>query len=155
MNNKRNIIFRRIGLSLVAFAVVITLFTIIANIVVERSTRDRIYDDIDALPHNRVALLLGTSPLNRYGTPNSYFTNRINTAVELFRQGKVDYIIVSGDNHTRQYDETTAMKDSLMAHGIPEDAIVPDYAGFRTLDSVVRAKEVFGCDSLPINKQAY
>lgn len=154
MNNKRNIIFRRIGLSLAAFAVVATLFTIIANVVVERSTRDRIYDDIDALPHNRVALLLGTSPLNRYGTPNSYFTNRINTAVELFRQGKVDYIIVSGDNHTRQYDETTAMKDSLMAHGIPEDAIVPDYAGFRTLDSVVRAKKVFGCDSLTIISQA-
>lgn len=86
MNNKRNIIFRRIGLSLAALAVVVTIFTVIANVVVERSTRDRIYDNIDALPHNRVALLLGTSPLNRYGTPNSYFTNRINTAVKLFRQ---------------------------------------------------------------------
>lgn len=67
---------------------------------------------------------------------------------------KVDYILASGDNHTELYDEPTAMRDSLMAHGVPEDRIILDFAGFRTLDSVVRAKEVFGCDSLTIISQA-
>lgn len=106
------------------------------------------------MPHNRVALLLGTNPLNRLGRPNTYFTNRIKTAAGLYRARKVDFIIASGDNHTKKYDEPTAMRDSLMAHGVPEDRIILDFAGFRTLDSVVRAAEVFGCDSLTIISQA-
>lgn len=97
--------------------------------------------------------MLGTNPLNRRGRPNSYFTNRINTAAELYHAGKVDFIIASGDNHIKEYDEPTAMRDSLMAHGVPESRIILDFAGFRTLDSVVRAKEVFGCDSLTIISQ--
>ena len=94
------------------------------------------------------------NPLNRLGRPNSYFINRIKTASELYHAGKVDYIIVSGDNHTKEYDEPTAMRDSLMAHGVPEERIILDFAGFRTLDSVIRAKEIFGCDSLTLISQA-
>lgn len=130
------------------------IFTISVNYNVEHKTESRIYNATDAVPHNKVALLLGTSPLNRYGNPNNYFTNRINTAAALFHAGKVDYILASGDNHTRQYDEPTAMRDSLIAHGVPADRVILDYAGFRTLDSVVRAKDVFGCDSLTIISQA-
>lgn len=111
------------------------------------------YDDVASVPYNRVSLLLGTNPLNRLGRPNSYFTNRIRTAAALYNAGKTDYIIVSGDNHIATYDEPTAMRDALVALGVPEERIVPDYAGFRTLDSVVRAKEVFGCDSLTIISQ--
>lgn len=103
---------------------------------------------------NKVALLLGTNPTNRLGRPNSYFVNRIHTTVALFKANKIDYIIASGDNHTRKYDEPTAMRDSLIRLGVPENRIILDYAGFRTLDSVVRAKEVFGCDSLTIISQA-
>ena len=72
---------------------------------------------------------------------------------ELFHAGKVDFIIASGDNHTRQYDEPTAMRDSLIARGVPSERIILDFAGFRTLDSVVRAQEIFGCDSLTIISQ--
>lgn len=147
-------ILKRISFALGAFAVLSVLFTLYANIRVENSAKSRIYADVGSIPRNRVALLLGTNPLNRMGRPNSYFTNRINTAAALYHAGKIDYIIASGDNHTRRYDETTSMRDSLMAHGVPEDRIIPDYAGFRTLDSVVRAKEVFGCDSLTIISQA-
>lgn len=129
-------------------------FTICSNIRVEKAATGRLYTAVDSVPHNKVALLLGTNPLNRTGGPNSYFTNRIKTAAELYHAGKVDYIIASGDNHTRLYDEPTAMRDSLIAHGVPEDRIILDFAGFRTLDSVVRAKEVFGCDSLTIISQA-
>lgn len=136
------------------FLILIVAFTVYANVRVERSATGRIYSSVDSVPHNRVALLLGTNPMNRLGRPNTYFTNRIHTAAGLFHAGKIEYIIASGDNHTRRYDEPTAMRDSLMAHGVPSDRIVLDYAGFRTLDSVIRAKEVFGCDSITIISQA-
>lgn len=144
----------RLALGLGGCLLVLVSFTVYANIMVEKAAACRIYTNVDSIPHNRVGLLLGTNPMNRLGRPNSYFINRINTAVKLFHAGKIDYIIASGDNHTRGYDEPTAMRDSLMAHGVPEERIVPDYAGFRTLDSVVRAKEVFGCDSLTIISQS-
>ena len=146
-------LIKRIALSLSAFLLLVAAFTLYANIKVEQAAKKRIYTEIDSIPYNKVALLLGTNPLNRRGRPNSYFTNRINTAAELYHAGKVDFIIASGDNHIKEYDEPTAMRDSLMAHGVPESRIILDFAGFRTLDSVVRAKEVFGCDSLTIISQ--
>lgn len=146
-------LIKRIALSLSAFLLLVAAFTLYANIKVEQAAKKRIYTEIDTIPYNKVALLLGTNPLNRRGRPNSYFTNRINTAAELYHAGKVDFIIASGDNHIKEYDEPTAMRDSLMAHGVPESRIILDFAGFRTLDSVVRAKEVFGCDSLTIISQ--
>lgn len=153
MTVKSKILIRRIALSLCAFFLLVIAFTVYANVRVERATESRIFTSVDSIPHNKVALLLGTNPLNRWGRPNSYFTNRIKTAAELFHAGKVDFIIASGDNHTKEYDEPTAMRDSLISHGVPEDRIILDFAGFRTLDSVVRAKEVFGCDSLTIISQ--
>lgn len=150
---KAKILIKRILLSLDAFLVLIVAFTVYANVKVENASVDRIYSSVDSIPHNKVALLLGTNPLNRLGRPNSYFANRINIAAELYHAGKVDFIIASGDNHTKQYDEPTAMRDSLISHGVPENRIILDFAGFRTLDSVVRAKEVFGCDSLTIISQ--
>lgn len=154
MTRKSKILIKRITSSLGAFLLVAVVFTVYANVMVEKTAQDRIYTSVDSIPHNRVALLLGTNPLNRWGRPNSYFTNRIKTASELYHSGKADYIIASGDNHIKSYDEPTAMRDSLMAYGVPEDRIILDFAGFRTLDSVVRAKEVFGCDSLTIISQA-
>lgn len=154
MTAKSKTYVKRIVLSLCSFVALVIAFTIYANIRVENAAHGRIYTNVDSIPHNKVALLLGTNPLNRLGRPNSYFLNRISTAAELYHAGKVDYIIASGDNHTRQYDEPTAMRDSLMTHGVPDDRIILDFAGFRTLDSVVRAKEVFGCDSLTIISQS-
>jgi len=145
---------KRTVLGLLAYFAVVILCTVYINLRVEQAAANRIYSDINALPHNKVALLLGTNPLNRKGRPNTYFTNRIRTAADLYKAGKIDYIIASGDNHTKKYDEPTAMRDSLMSLGVPEDRIILDFAGFRTLDSVVRAKEVFGCDSLTIISQA-
>lgn len=145
---------KRVALSLTAFVCLFIASTAAANLIVEKSAEGKVFSDIKSVPHRKAALLLGTSPLNRLGRPNTYFTNRILTAAELYRSGKIDYIIASGDNHTRKYDETTAMRDSLIANGVPSDRIITDFAGFRTLDSVVRAKEVFGCDSLTIISQA-
>lgn len=141
------------SLSFLGLLMIVAVFTIVANRKVEAAARDRIYECADSIPYNRVALLLGTNPLNRLGRPNTYFKNRIDAAARLYHAGKVDFIIASGDNHTKEYDEPTAMRDSLIAHGVPADRIILDFAGFRTLDSVVRAKEVFGCDSLTIISQ--
>ncbi|MDE6787641.1 MAG: YdcF family protein, partial [Muribaculaceae bacterium] len=154
MSKPTKLYFRRILLYTIAFILVGVAFTVYANIRVDRTTKDKIFLHLDSVPYNKVALLLGTNPLNKWGGPNSYFTNRINTAAELYHAGKVDFIIASGDNHTIEYDEPTAMRDSLIAHGVPDSRIILDFAGFRTLDSVVRAKEIFGCDSLTIISQA-
>lgn len=145
---------RHLLLGIAAIAVAVVVFTVYVNIRVENAAEGLVFDNVASVPRNRVALLLGTNPRNRRGGLNSYFTNRIKTAAELYHSGKVEYIIASGDNHTRLYDEPTAMRDSLVGRGVPADKIILDYAGFRTFDSVVRAKEVFGCDSLTIISQS-
>ena len=136
--------------------IIITLITLGINMHVEYITKDYVYDNIEQLPHNKVALLLGTSKyLTRGGNINLYYKYRIEAAVELYQSGKVDYILVSGDNSAIAYNEPVTIKKDLIAKGIPDEKIYLDYAGFRTLDSVVRAKEVFGQDSFTIVSQPF
>ena len=104
-------------------------------------------------PARRAAVVMGCVPKLAGGWDNPYFTARIEAAAELWRAGKVEALIVSGDNHVEWYDEPTEMKAALVAAGVPEDRIVCDYAGFRTLDSVVRAKTIFGLDSFLVVSQ--
>jgi SanA protein len=104
---------------------------------------------LTAIPSQPVGLVLGTSPMiGAY--QNAFFERRMNAAARLFKSGKVEKLLVSGDNGTRGYDEPTAMRMALVRRGIPADKVVLDYAGFRTLDSVVRAKKVFGIDRCTI-----
>ena len=110
----------------------------------------RIFRRTDQVPRNDVALVLGTSKTTRKGNPNLHFTQRINAAVELYRAGKVQHLLVSGDNHVVGYDEPTDMMNALVAAGVPTNAITRDYAGFRTLDSVVRGNTVFGLKQFTI-----
>ncbi len=90
-----------------------------------------------------VALVLGTAPKLASG-PNPFFEARMNTAAQLWREKKARHFLVSGDHGTPGYDEVSAMRDALIDRGIPPGAITLDHAGFRTLDSVVRARKVFG-----------
>lgn len=80
---------------------------------------------------------------------------RLDAAKELYDAGKIEYILVSGDNSTQQYNETDTMKADLVEMGIPEEKIYGDYAGFRTLDSVVRARDIFGQESYIIITQRF
>jgi SanA protein len=89
------------------------------------------------------------------GRQNLFFQNRVEAAVNLFRGGKVDYLLVSGDNRKKGYDEASDMKESLMRAGIPADRIYCDFAGFRTLDSVVRARDVFCQKQVTIISQEF
>ncbi len=118
-------------------------------------SQDFVYDHIENIPKNKVGLVLGTSPRTIWGLKNTYFSNRIKAAYDLYISGKVDFLIVSGDNSDLSYNEPKYMRQSLVDMGIPEDKIKEDYAGFRTLDSVVRAKEVFGQSSITIISQKF
>lgn len=112
------------------------------------------YDNITETPSKKVGLLLGTAKYVKGGWINLYYTHRIAAAIELYKAGKIKYILISGDNGRESYDEPTLMKEDLKAAGIPESAIYLDYAGFRTLDSVVRCKRIFGeLDILVISQQ--
>ena len=122
---------------------------------VSNYAKGRLYNDIDSIPHNHAALVLGTSPNGRHGGPNLFFQARINACVELFNEGKIDRIIVSGDNRHVSYNEPRAMRQALINKGIPAEVIFLDYAGFRTLDSVVRAREVFGQSSFTVISQKF
>lgn len=110
-------------------------------------------DSLDSIPKCRAAVVLGCRRIMPSGNENFYFQRRMTAAAALYKASKVDCIIVSGDNHIKDYDEATDMKNALMENGVGGDRIVCDYAGFRTLDSVVRAKEVFGLDSFIIVSQ--
>jgi SanA protein len=116
-----------------------------ANLWVLRSTRSYIITDLTKLPKNDVGLVLGTSRYDRDGSiSNPFFIGRMNTAARLYHEGKVRHLLVSGDNSHKNYDEPTWMRDALIERGVPASAITLDYAGFRTLDSMARAKSVFG-----------
>ena len=115
----------------------------------------KVFDRVEKIPHRKVGLLLGTAPVTPWGTKNLYFTYRIDAAVKLFHAKKVDYFIVSGDNHSTDYDEPTCMRDSLVACGVPDERIISDYVGFRTLDLEVRCKAIFGQDSVTVISQSF
>lgn len=107
-------------------------------------TKARIFTNLDAVPANDVAIVLGTSPKIQGRWVNPFFVGRMDTAAALYRTGKVKHFLVSGDNSRKTYDEPTAMREALVERGVPAAAVTLDYAGFRTLDTMARAKAVFG-----------
>jgi len=141
----------KIAAVLVALGVV---WIVGASLVVERAARGRTWSDAAAIPARRVGLVLGCA---RFAGPyrNLFFDTRIAAAARLFRAGKVEYLVVSGDNHVRGYDEPQDMKDALVEAGVPPERIDCDYAGFRTLDSIVRVREIFGQRAITVVSQEF
>ncbi len=114
-----------------------------ANLAAVHAGQGRLFDRVEDIPASRVALVFGTD--DRFqGRENLYFRYRIDAAEALWKAGKVKLILVSGDNRSKDYNEPEKMRRALVDRGVPIDRIVCDYAGLRTLDSVVRAKEIFG-----------
>lgn len=130
------------------------LFILGTNIWVVQSTKDFIYTTSSA-PENRVALVLGTSKRTVEGKPNRFFVERMTTAAILHSSEKVKHILVSGDNRTKYYNEPRDMLLALGDLNIPEEDISLDFAGLRTLDSVVRCNEVFGQNEVTIVTQEF
>ncbi|MFB9052486.1 vancomycin high temperature exclusion protein [Formosa undariae] len=138
---------------------ILVLFNLVliygANTAIETNAKNKTFTESNQIPKNKVGLVLGTSKFLTNGELNLYFKYRIDATVDLFENGKIDFVLVSGDNGTINYDEPTDFKASLMQRGIPENKIVLDYAGFRTLDSVVRAKEIFGQTEITVISQQF
>ncbi|MCB0409357.1 MAG: YdcF family protein [Flavobacteriales bacterium] len=140
--------------SIISFLLIIS-FVISSNIIISKSTQSLIYSDIENVPNTNVALILGTSRYTTQGYTNLYFKYRIQAVVKLYKSQKIKHIVVSGDNSITSYNEPREMRKALMKEGIPFEAITLDFAGFRTLDSVVRCKEVFGQDNFIIISQRF
>lgn len=155
ISDKFKKIFKKIFLVLTGLVGLMALFVLFSYSYVSRTTKGKIYTEVSELPTKDVGLLLGTSSRSRSGNVNLFFKYRIDAAVELYKAGKIKHIIVSGDNHVANYNEPRDMRDALVKRGIPEKSITLDYAGFRTLDSVVRCKEVFGQDSYVVISQEF
>jgi SanA protein len=139
----------------IALPVLGILFFVLCNIWVVSSTQVKVYSDNNKLPDHRVALVLGTSNKTTSGLPNQFFEKRMETAAELYKMGKIDHFILSGDNRSRFYNEPFEMQKALVSRGVPLGAITLDYAGLRTLDSVVRCKEIFGQNEIIIITQPF
>ena len=149
----KNLLFNKwtIGSSLLLLG-----FILVSNWVIISSAKDSIYSSVSETPKDyKVALLLGTSRYTVRGTTNLYFKYRIKAAADLYRLGKIKHIIVSGDNSDKTYNEPRQMWDALLKKRIHHSAITLDFAGFRTLDSVVRSKEVFGQTEIIIISQRF
>jgi SanA protein len=136
------------------------MFTTITSIelsfqYITRSTKQQIFSEVEEIPNNQVGLVLGTSSLLKNGNHNPYFIYRMEAAALLYHSRKVEILIVSGDNHTKSYDEPKDMEDYLTDLGVPSSKIIKDYAGFRTFDSVIRANKVFGQTELTIISQEF
>lgn len=116
------------------------------------STGDRLRTTADA-PRTEVAVVFGAGLWN--GEPSPYLANRLKAAAELYREGRVEVVLVTGDNSRKDYDEPDAMRTYLKKHGVPEGRIVSDYAGFDTWDSCVRAKKIFGVDRAVLISQGF
>ena len=126
---------------------------LLINRSVNKSAEGKIYTDSNTIPAKDVAVVLGTSRWLTNGYENNYFTYRINAAANLYLNGKVKKILVSGDNGTASYNEPFEMFDALVDKGVNPNDIVLDYAGFRTFDSMVRANKVFGLNNFIVVSQ--
>lgn len=118
-------------------------------------SRGLLFDSVEEIPKKRVGLLLGCVPRLSDGRTNQYFEQRVEAAARLYHAGKVEYVLVSGDAERDGQDEPAAMRRGLLALGVPADRLVLDARGFRTLDSVLRAKLVFGLDELTLISQRF
>lgn len=139
----------------VSFFVLSFIAIIYCNSKIEVESRDRLYNNVDDIPVNRVGLLLGTSKYLVDGTINLYYLHRIEAAANLFNRGKVKYIVISGDNGRKEYNEPEAMKQDLIRAGVDSTRLFLDFAGFRTFDSVIRIREIFSQDSVTFISQKF
>ena len=128
----------------------------ICNAVVILATKEKVFDRIEKMAPTEYGLLLGTTPQARIGGNNYFFTYRIDATEALYKAGKISKVLISGDeNSLGGVDETQCMKDTLVARGVPADAIVLDGKGFSTIESVVRARQVYGCSEVTIISQQF
>lgn len=136
------------GLTAMALLVFVNAWVVLGS-------RSHLIEEMDSLKAAPVALVLGTSKSTSRGKENLFFKDRMEAAAALYKAGKVKHILVSGDNRTPYYNEPRDMQKALMDLGVPQTAITLDFAGLRTLDSVVRCKEIFDQSEVIIVTQRF
>ena len=135
--------------------VVCVLVIYVCDNLIAKATKNRLYTDVKSIPYNKVGLLLGTAKTLENGYINLYYTYRIQAASELFKAKKIKYIVISGDNGRKEYNEPEMMRSDLIKAGVDSTHIFLDYAGFRTFDSVIRLREIFSQTSTTIISQPF
>ncbi len=140
---------------LIPVFVLFSVFVMMIDGYISSFSAPYVFEEWYNLPKNKCGLLLGTSKYNIRGGINPYFSQRLDAAAMLYRSGKIKFIIASGDNSELNYNEPRTMKMALRDRGIPVENIILDYAGFRTLDSIVRAREIFGQNSITVISQRF
>jgi len=148
---------KRKVISIIALAILATLFLItwLCNKAITDAAKNKLYTDLQKIPYNKVGLLLGTSKSAHFGNNNLYYDYRIEAAVNLIKNKKIKYLIISGDNSRKDYNEPETMRTDLINAGIDSSIIYLDYAGFRTFDSIKRLKEIFSQDSVTVISQKF
>ncbi|WP_452219856.1 SanA/YdcF family protein [Lacinutrix salivirga] len=133
----------------------ITSFIILCNMLIIFNAEGKTFSNIETIPENKVGLVLGASKFTNENRMNLYYKYRLEAAEALYKAGKIEYLLISGDNSRKDYDEPSDFKNDLIAKGIPKHKIFLDYAGFRTLDSVVRANAIFSVTECTIISQQF
>ena len=152
---RRYFTIKKLGL-LIVLGIGISAFLLwYCNNLVLRKSDGKTFSSIEKIPFNKTGLLLGTGMLLGNGNVNPFFQNRIAATVQLMKAGKIENLIISGDNGRVGYDEPSDMRNQLIAAGIDSTRIYLDYAGFRTYDSMVRAKKIFGQTNLTVISQLF
>ena len=142
----RNSRTRRIVLFWVATALIASVEAVLTAGWLVGKTSSRIYSSVNDIPARKVGMVLG-APVHSGGRPGPVLVRRLQAAAELYHAGKVQTLVVSGANYPEKfYNEIDAMTRGLIALGVPENAIVSDGKGLRTLDSILRMRDVFGYD---------
>jgi vancomycin permeability regulator SanA len=145
---------RRVLIALSALAAVLVLL-LAPLVVIHLDTMGDLSDSPSAVHrHHQVALVPGAG-LTADGKVTWFLRDRLDDAIALYRQGKVDGLLLSGDNHLRTHDEPGAMRAYALSQGVPAAAITLDYAGFDTYDSCYRARHIFGVRSAEVVTQRY
>lgn len=146
---------RKIVVYSILGGLLLLISVVASNLYIINYANPYIFNDVNKIPQYDVGVVLGTSKFNKYGGVNPYFKYRMEAASELYKAGKIKHIIVSGDNHKKGYNEPQQMKDYLVSLGILANDITLDYAGFRTFDTMIRGKEIFGQTSYIIISQKF
>lgn len=133
---------------------IIFLFVFLVNRLIIKDNKNLIFSELNKTPKKQTALVLGARVYDN-GSMSSILSDRVKTAIELYKLGKVEKILLSGDHGTKEYDEVNAMKDYLLKNNVKEEDIFTDYAGFDTYDSVYRAKAIFQVESMIIVTQEF
>ena len=141
----------------VIIAIMVAGLAVVAGceLAVYNASKGRLYSDVEEIPRREVGLLLGTNPKGRRGGVNMFYNHRIDAAVALYEAGKVDRFIISGAKKGSDYDEPQAMREALVVRGVPDSILILDGQGFHTVESIVRAKEVYDVDSVTVISQEF